>query len=182
MHEQQRKAGEKSGLVRAASGRLAHLLGADTDALLVDLSGGTIGGIPLDAATVQTIISNAASSALETAIRSNAAIREIELRHMQRMELEEIRYKNKAAVRDGNSTGLSDPDSMTVSQLMAREGTQTEAESTLSRPPADLTMGEWYKRLGQKQKYIVISWFDSEQDLNSACEMDARYFFDNMSR
>ncbi|WP_429128646.1 hypothetical protein [Aeromonas media] len=186
-HQQQRQAGEKSGLVRAASSRLAHLLGSDTDTLLADLSGGTIGGVPLDATTVQTILERATTSALETAIRSNAAMREIEFRHKCRLEVEEQRHQNRLLKRS-HSPSISDPDNLSISDLMAREGTQEEAisasgaiQSTLTRPPANLTFGEWYETLGQKQKRAVISWFDSEIDLNSAAEMDARYVFDNMS-
>ena len=179
MYEQQQRAGEKSGLVRAASGRLAHLLGSDTDTLLADLSGGTIGGIPLDATTVQTILERATTSALETAIRSNAAMREIEFRHKCRLEVEEQRHQNRL-LKQSYSPGMSDPDNLSISELMTREGTQEEAQSSLARPPADLTLGEWYVTLGQKQKRAVISWFDSGIDFNSASEMDARYCYDNI--
>lgn len=191
MHEQQKQAGEKSGLVRAASSKLAHLLGSNIDDLLADISSGSIGGIKLDDATVQSIIERATSSALETAIRSNAAMREIELRHKLRIEVEQARHANRLQQRQDRACltdSDSDSDCLSISELMAREGTQEEAisasgamQSSLARPPADLTLGEWYETLGPKQKRLVISWFDSELDFNSASEMDARYVFDNMN-
>lgn len=182
MYEQQRQAGEKSGLVRAASRRLADLFISDPDILLTSIHSGEIGGIQLQPSTVQTILERATTSALETAIRSNAAMREIELRHKCRLEVEELRHQNRLrANQQSYSPSISDPDSLSISELMTREGTQEEVQSTLTRPPADLTLGEWYETLGQKQKRAVISWFDSELDLNSASEMDARYCYDNMS-
>lgn len=188
-YAQQTEAGEKSGLVRAASGRLAHLLSGDIDTLLDGIGNGLIGGIRLSDNTVQTILERAATSAIEINLKSRAYADEQNDRHQKKLELETMRQKHRLEYRNQKHNPVSmnsdDPssDCLSVSALMAREGTQEEIQSqiVLSRPPAHMTLGDWFEVLSSKQRRIVRGWFEDD-DITSASEMDARYVFDNMSR
>ncbi|HDX8431744.1 TPA: hypothetical protein RQN22_001821 [Aeromonas dhakensis] len=121
--------------------------------------------VPMDmrARIVEDVLKQVTSTALVTAIKQDS-------------DLEMLEARAYAKALEARPVESEDGEYMTTSELMQREGTQTEAASTSEADEDELMFGDWYNTLSKKkQKEIMLDCFnDSQEDFFNYFGMPAK--------